>query len=76
VYYDHSLVVLCKYTTLSPVIDSLRAGTLQPSAAVNQERGHAGATMQELILDGISMNCESCRRYCCPCSTSSFCLYT
>jgi len=38
---------------------SLHAGTLQPAAAVTQERGHAGATMQEFILDSISGKCES-----------------
>ena len=38
---------------------SLHADTLQPAAAMTQERGHAGATMQELTLDGISGNCES-----------------
>ena len=65
--YDHSIVQLdyCYYIVTVMVSAwyhiSLHAATPQPP--VTQERGHAGATTQDLTLDEIFGHCESWRPF-------------
>jgi len=72
VYYDHSVVVLCKYTSytvtsycLSSCRHTSTSCSFDPGERTcrsNSARTYPGWYLQELWV----------RRYCCPCITSSF----